>query len=57
LLGAQADPDRYYQDVVLPNKLSMNLKYLDRVSLPYDLLLLWRTTGSVFIPWWTPKPQ
>jgi hypothetical protein len=35
----------------------MNLECLDRVSLPYDLFLLLRTTGSIFLPWWTPKLQ
>ena len=50
VLGAQRDPDRYYRDVILPDKLSMNLGYLDRISFSYDLLLVLRTTSSIFIP-------
>ena len=42
--------DRYYREVVLPDKLSMNLEYLDRISLSHDLSLLWRTAVAVFIP-------
>jgi lipopolysaccharide/colanic/teichoic acid biosynthesis glycosyltransferase len=48
LLAAQPDPDRYYRDVVLPAKLSMNLEYLERMSFSYDLLLVLQTTGSLF---------
>lgn len=48
LLAAQPDPDRYYRDVVLPDKLNMNLEYLDRISFSYDLLLVLLTTGSIF---------
>jgi hypothetical protein len=31
----------------------MNLEYVDRISFFYDLSLLLRTTGSIFIPRWT----
>jgi lipopolysaccharide/colanic/teichoic acid biosynthesis glycosyltransferase len=48
LLAAQSDPDRYYREVVLPDKLSMNLEYLDRISFSYDLLLVLHTTVSIF---------
>jgi lipopolysaccharide/colanic/teichoic acid biosynthesis glycosyltransferase len=57
LLVAHADVDRYYREVVLPDKLNLNLEYLDRMSFVYDLLLLIRTTTAVLIPAWTPKPQ
>jgi len=53
LLGARPDPERYYRDVVLPEKLAMNLDYIDRISLSYDLSLLLRTTGILFSPKWS----
>jgi lipopolysaccharide/colanic/teichoic acid biosynthesis glycosyltransferase len=49
LLAGHADLDRYYREVVLPDKLDMNLTYLDRMSFTYDLLLLARTTRAIFI--------
>jgi lipopolysaccharide/colanic/teichoic acid biosynthesis glycosyltransferase len=48
LLAAQTDPDRYYRDVILPDKLNRNLEYLDRISLSYDVSLLLLTTCSLF---------
>jgi lipopolysaccharide/colanic/teichoic acid biosynthesis glycosyltransferase len=48
LLAAQSDPDRYYRDVVLPDKLNMNLEYLDHISFSNDLLLVLHTTGCIF---------
>jgi len=57
LLGAQPDPERYYREVVLPEKLSMNLEYVDHISFAYDLSLVLRTTGSILIPKWTTRTQ
>jgi lipopolysaccharide/colanic/teichoic acid biosynthesis glycosyltransferase len=48
LLAGRADLDRYYREVVLPDKLNLNLAYLDRMSLLYDLSLLLRTTTAIF---------
>jgi lipopolysaccharide/colanic/teichoic acid biosynthesis glycosyltransferase len=48
LLAAQPDPDRYYREVVLPDKLNMNLEYLANISFSYDLQLILLTTGSIF---------
>jgi lipopolysaccharide/colanic/teichoic acid biosynthesis glycosyltransferase len=53
LLAGRDDLDRYYREVVLPDKLNLNLGYLDRVSLFYDLSLLLRTTSAIF----TSHPQ
>jgi lipopolysaccharide/colanic/teichoic acid biosynthesis glycosyltransferase len=50
LLARDVDLDRYYREVVLPDKLRLNLEYLDRISLSFDLLLLVRTAKVVFIP-------
>ena len=57
LLGAQPDPDEYYRGFVLPNKLRMNLEYLDRISFSYDLSLVLRTTGGILIPRWVTRAQ
>jgi lipopolysaccharide/colanic/teichoic acid biosynthesis glycosyltransferase len=58
VLGDQPDPDRYYREVLLPDKLNLNLEYLSRVSFSYDLSLLLRTTGCVVLPkgWQTRTP-
>jgi lipopolysaccharide/colanic/teichoic acid biosynthesis glycosyltransferase len=48
LLAAQPDPDRYYREIVLPDKLNLSLEYLERMSFSYDVLLVLHTTGSIF---------
>jgi lipopolysaccharide/colanic/teichoic acid biosynthesis glycosyltransferase len=48
LLAGRADLDCYYREVVLPDKLNLNLAYLDRMSLRYDVSLLLRTTTAIF---------
>lgn len=48
LLGAQPDPERYYREVVLPDKLRLNVDYLNRVSFFYDALLVLRTARAIF---------
>jgi lipopolysaccharide/colanic/teichoic acid biosynthesis glycosyltransferase len=55
LLASHADVDRYYREVILPDKLNKNLEYLDRMSFFCDLLLLVRTMRAIFTPVWTPK--
>lgn len=57
-LGEQADPNRYYREVVLPHKLNLNLEYLSHMSFSYDLSLLLRTTGCIVLPkgWLTRTP-
>ncbi len=57
LLASHADVDRYYREVILPDKLNKNLEYLDRMSFFCDLLLLVRTMRAIFTPVWTPKTQ
>jgi lipopolysaccharide/colanic/teichoic acid biosynthesis glycosyltransferase len=46
--GAQREA--YYLKEILPRKLAMNLDYLNRASLPYDLLLLLKTARAILIP-------
>jgi lipopolysaccharide/colanic/teichoic acid biosynthesis glycosyltransferase len=57
VLAAQSDPDAYYRNVVLADKLNMNLEYLGNISFSYDLFLVLLTTGIVYIPKWITKAQ
>lgn len=53
LLAGRDDLERYYREVVLPDKLNLNLDYLGRISLSHDLSILLRTTSAIF----TSHPQ
>ncbi len=53
LLAGRDDLERYYREIVLPDKLNLNLAYLDRISLLYDVSLLLQTTTAIF----TSHPQ
>jgi len=49
----EADAQAYYRDVQLKEKLAVDLAYVDRVSVPYDLYLLGRTAWCVLVKsWW-----
>lgn len=43
LLAQQPDPVRYNDEVIWPDKVRINLEYMERCSLWGDLLILWRT--------------
>lgn len=43
LLAEQDEPERYYREVVFPEKLRINREYVRRYSLVRDLGYLWRT--------------
>ena len=47
LLARQANPRIYYQEVVLPHKLSLNAEYIRNISLKCDLSLLAKTLFSL----------
>jgi lipopolysaccharide/colanic/teichoic acid biosynthesis glycosyltransferase len=46
-LGQQAAPERFYVDVILPDKLDLNLEYIGRVTLFRDLSLLSKTLITI----------
>jgi lipopolysaccharide/colanic/teichoic acid biosynthesis glycosyltransferase len=47
------DTEEYYRDVQLPQKLAVDLDYVDRASLGLDLRLLLRTAFCVLVKsWW-----
>lgn len=48
LLAGVEDPDRYYRQVILPDKLRMGVEYVDQRSLGMDLRIMWRTFLSIF---------
>src|SRR5580698_1036748 len=50
LLAGRSDPDSYYRQVILPDKLRLNLEYLSKISFLSDLSLMLRTTSSIFTP-------
>jgi lipopolysaccharide/colanic/teichoic acid biosynthesis glycosyltransferase len=50
ILGRAAEPEKYYRDTVLPNKLRLNMEYLKRRTLSSDLRLLALTLQSSLMP-------
>lgn len=57
ILASKQDPEHYYKQVLLADKLAMNLQYIDNISFSYDLLLVLQTTGSILMPKWSPRTQ
>lgn len=47
LLGRVDDPDRYYVEVILPDKLRMNLEYVEKHTLRYDMRLILQTFREI----------
>jgi lipopolysaccharide/colanic/teichoic acid biosynthesis glycosyltransferase len=47
LLAGHPDPEAYYRETILPDKLEMNLEYVEHIRLSGDLALLLRTIGRV----------
>ncbi|PRP66915.1 sugar transferase [Nonlabens agnitus] len=48
LLKQQKDPKAYNDTVIFPDKIAMNLEYLEKRSLTYDLKIIWLTFISLF---------
>ena len=48
ILANRADPEQYYLDVILPDKLGLARRYLNDMSLKTDVRILWDTVKSVF---------
>jgi lipopolysaccharide/colanic/teichoic acid biosynthesis glycosyltransferase len=46
-LGKHRDPERFYLDVILPDKLDLNLQYIERITLLRDLSLLSKTVITI----------
>ena len=48
MLKDKEDPEQYYIDAILPDKMQINLDYLKKFSIWQDLWLMCRTVGCVF---------
>ena len=47
ILGEASDPARVYVEEVLPRKLELNLRYIEKMSLHYDVWVIWKTIWKV----------
>jgi lipopolysaccharide/colanic/teichoic acid biosynthesis glycosyltransferase len=56
ILAAQEDPDRYYRERLLHERIAADLRYVEGASLSGDLLLLLRTAGLVLAGLGPPPP-
>ena len=54
LLARQEDPLRFNDEVIFPDKIRMNLEYMEQCSFMYDLYWIWKTLGSAIRT--TPSP-
>ena len=43
LLGKSADPQRTYLEEIMPAKIELNKKYLDRPTVGHDIQIMWKT--------------
>jgi lipopolysaccharide/colanic/teichoic acid biosynthesis glycosyltransferase len=57
VVARAADREDFYRRVVLPEKLLLNLEYLDRVSLPVDMKLIVQSARTMFRPRRVPQPR
>ncbi len=48
LLGAVDDPEQYYQNVILPDKLRINQEYIKKSSLLFDIKIIFKTVVTIF---------
>jgi lipopolysaccharide/colanic/teichoic acid biosynthesis glycosyltransferase len=49
LLSESTTPEVFYREILLPRKLDLNVSYIEKMSLGYDLRLLGRTVRSVLM--------
>jgi lipopolysaccharide/colanic/teichoic acid biosynthesis glycosyltransferase len=47
LLRSVSDFEKFYRDFLLPHKLSLNLEYVDNISVVRDLSLIFQTIKSL----------
>jgi lipopolysaccharide/colanic/teichoic acid biosynthesis glycosyltransferase len=46
LLAAQSDPERYNREIIFPEKVRLNRKYIENYSFWLDLKYIWRTVAG-----------
>jgi lipopolysaccharide/colanic/teichoic acid biosynthesis glycosyltransferase len=49
LLAQSTDPERTYIDSVMPHKLKLNLKYIERAGLVADIQIILRTIKRIVL--------
>jgi lipopolysaccharide/colanic/teichoic acid biosynthesis glycosyltransferase len=47
LLERVNDPDKYYVEVIMPDKLRINLEYVARHSFTFDIRLIFQTFRAI----------
>lgn len=47
VMAQQPDPEAYYRDVIMPEKLSINLAYLEHRTLSTDFRILLQTAAAI----------
>lgn len=47
LLAASNDPEKTYIQEIMPDKLALNLKYIDEQSIGVDLKIIWQTLVAI----------
>ena len=47
LLAQLEDPDRYYVEVIMQDKLQLNLEYVEKQSFRFDLQLIFKTFSEI----------
>lgn len=48
ILAKQSDPEQYYIDHIMPEKIELNRRYIDNPSLANYFLILWLTLKAIF---------
>jgi len=49
ILARSENPEEFYRNVVLPHKLELNLEYIEKMSLLFDVKLILQTLKSLFV--------
>lgn len=47
LLGEAEDPETYYREVVMQDKLAINKEYISKASFLFDIMLILKTLGAI----------
>ncbi len=48
ILASAANPQRLYEETILPRKLELNLRYIENMSLTMDISLILKTFSGIF---------
>jgi lipopolysaccharide/colanic/teichoic acid biosynthesis glycosyltransferase len=49
LLSSVFNPEEFYIQEIMPQKLTLNMQYISQASLRFDLLIIWQTLWLVFV--------